>query len=243
MSLLLPPDPERKYYVRVFIAAALTWLAAYELVGRVAARLATTNLTLPLDRTIPLVPEFVWLYAFCYIFPFVPVLVTRDWHRFNRGLLAMAIANIAAFIVYLVFPVAIPRAELGSSISERMLAFIYWLDFEPAVTEFPSLHVFFAWLIYLMSRRQRLSRWGDALLFLVALGITVSTVLVKQHFILDVLAGLIWAAGSWIAATALYARLTPLSVSAPVALRQMMSRLSPAARLSALVSRRQRSGG
>jgi len=235
-------DPERKFYLRVFVIAVLVWLAAYELVGLAAAHLNTLDLTLPIDRRIPLLPGFVWIYAFCYLYPLVPLFVTRDWHRFNRGLLAMLIANTTAFIVYLVFPVAIPRAELGSSFSERMLAFIYWLDFEPAVTELPSLHVFFAWLTYLMSRCQRLNRWGDAVLFLIATGITVSTVLVKQHFVLDVVAGLIWATGSWIAASVLYAKLVPSAVSAPVALRQVFARLSPVALASSLFWRRERSG-
>jgi membrane-associated phospholipid phosphatase len=235
-------DPERKYYIRVFIVASLAWLAAYELVGHAAARLATFDLTTAIDRRIPLMPQFVWIYAFCYIYPLVPLFVTRDWHRFNRGLLAMAIANITAFIVYLVFPVAIPRAELGTSISEQMLAFIYWLDFAPAVTELPSLHVFFAWLVYLMSRRQRLNRLGDALLFLVACGITISTVLVKQHFVLDVVVGLVWAAGSWHAASLLYARLVPAAANAPAALRLLMTRLSPVALLSAILSPREGSG-
>jgi membrane-associated phospholipid phosphatase len=235
-------DPERKYYLRVFIVASLVWLAAYELVGHAAARLTTIDLTTAVDRRIPLLPSLVWIYAFCYIYPLVPLFVTRDWHRFNRGLLAMAIANTTAFIVYLVFPVAMPRAELGASISERMLAFIYWLDFTPAVTELPSLHVFFAWLVYLMCRRQRLNRLGDALLFSVALGITVSTVFVKQHFVVDVVAGLIWAAGSWHAASLIYARLVPAAADAPTALRLVMARLSPVALVSALLSPRQGSG-
>lgn len=235
-------DTTRKHYFKVFLLASLAWLAAYEAVGHLAARLQTIDLTMTVDRMIPLVPGFVWIYAFCYIFPFVPVLVTRDWHRFNKGLLAMAIANVAAFAVYLTFPVAIPRAELGSTISERMLAFIYWLDFEPAVTELPSLHVFFAWLIYLMSRRQMLNRWGDALVFLIAAGITVSTVLVKQHFLFDVVAGLIWAVGSWHLAGALYAKLAPSGMEAPAALRTVFARLSPAALLAWLWLPRERSG-
>jgi membrane-associated phospholipid phosphatase len=235
-------DSTRKHYIKVFLLAALAWLVAYELVGELAARLQTIDLTMAVDRKIPLIPGFVWIYAFCYLFPLVPIFVTRDWHRFNRGLLAMAIANIAAFTVYLVFPVAIPRAELGNSVSERMLAFIYWLDFEPAVTELPSLHVFFAWLIFLMSRRQLLNRFGDAVLFSIALGITVSTLLVKQHFVFDVVAGLVWAAGSWRLAGVLYARLAPAGANAPIALRQTFARLSPATLLAALWLPRERSG-
>lgn len=233
-------DPHRRFYIKTFFAAALIWLVAYELVGHIAARLTTIDLTMWFDEHIPLIPQFVWIYAFCYLFPFVPILVTRDWHRFNRGLIAMLIANTAAFIVYLVFPVAIPRAELGSSISERMLGFIYWLDFEPAVTELPSLHVFFAWLIYLMSRGQKLNRFGDAAIFTVALGITVSTILVKQHFVFDVIAGLVWAFGSWTAAGLLYAKYVSADADPPAALRQVLLQFSPATRISSFFLTRER---
>jgi len=226
---------QRKYYVKLSVVVYAIWLAAYEIVGHYVKTLPTIDLTGFIDRQIPLIPEFVWAYAFCYIYPFVPLFVTVDWHRYNRGLIAMAIANITAFAVYILYPVAMPRVPLGDSISEKLLGFIYWLDFKPAVTELPSLHVFFAWLVYLMSRKQRLNQFGDAVLFSIAAAITVSTLFVKQHFVLDVVAGLIWATGSWLLAGLLYSRLADPALEPAVALRQVMARLSPSTLFSGLM--------
>jgi len=95
------------------------------------------------------------------------------------------------------YPIAFPRPELGQSLSERLLSLIYKVDFHPGANKLPSLHVTFTWIIYLVCHKQQLKRLGDALLFFFALLITLSALLVKQHTILDVIAGIFWAIASW----------------------------------------------
>jgi membrane-associated phospholipid phosphatase len=218
---------DRRYYIRVALIVYTIWAIFYEAVGRLAATLPTLDWTTHLDRAIPLTPSFVWIYSFCYIFPFVPLLVIRNWHRFNRGLIAIVLANIPAFIVFLVFPVAMPRAELGATASERLLALIYAGDFHPAVTSFPSLHVIFAWLIFCMCRGGRWGRVGDIVIFAVAAGITISTMFVKQHIILDAATGVVWAIASWKLAGILYRKLTDPKAEPRAALRQVLRRILP----------------
>jgi membrane-associated phospholipid phosphatase len=220
-------DSERKHYIKVAFLAYTLWILAFEAVGRYVATLPTIDITSGLDRQIPLLPGWVWIYIGCYVFPLVPLFVTKDWHRFNRGLMAIVFANVTAFIVYLAFPVAIPRPVLGTTLSERVLAFIYAIDFNPAVTELPSLHVTFSWLVYFMTRRQRLNRFGDAILFSIALAITISTMLVKQHLIVDVIAGLALATSTWYLAGKIYPMLTKPRVDAPAALKQITMKLVP----------------
>ena len=220
-------DRERRYYIRIALTVYAVWAVFYEAVGRLAATLPTLDWTTTLDRAIPLTPSFVWVYSFCYIFPFVPLFVIRDWHRFNRALIAIAVANLPAFVVFIVFPVAMPRADLGSSASERLLALIYTADFHPAVTSFPSLHVIFAWLIFCMCRGGRWGRVGDVMIFTVAAGITISTLFVKQHIILDAAAGVVWAIMAWKLAGILYRKLADPHAEPRVALRQVLRRLMP----------------
>jgi membrane-associated phospholipid phosphatase len=218
---------DRRYYIRVALTVYAIWAVFYEAVGRLAATLPTLDWTTHLDRMIPLTPSFVWIYSFCYIFPFLPLIVIRDWHRFNRALIAIVVANVPAFIVFLVFPVAMPRAALGSSLSERLLSLIYAGDFHPAVTSFPSLHVIFAWLIFCMCRGGRWGRVGDVVIFAVALGITISTMFVKQHIILDAATGVVWAMASWKVAGILYRKLTDPHATPRAALRQVLRRVIP----------------
>jgi membrane-associated phospholipid phosphatase len=218
---------DRKHYLKVAFIAYTAWIIAFEAIGRYVATLPTIDITSALDRQIPLVPGWVWIYMCCYFFPFVPLLIARDWHRFNRGLIAIVFANVAAFIVYLAFPVAIPRPALGSSLSEHALAFIYAIDFNPAVTELPSLHVTFSWLVYFMCRHQGLSRIKESLVLSMAILISFSTLFVKQHLIVDVIAGLALATSTWYFAGKVYPLLTKPRVDAPLALRQLTMRLVP----------------
>jgi membrane-associated phospholipid phosphatase len=225
---------EKKYYVKVTLSAYVIWLILFESIGRYAATLPTSDLTSFLDRQIPVVPGFVWIYQLCYLFPFVPLLISTDWHRFNRGLLAIIIANLVAFTVFLTFPIAIPRPALGGGISERALAFIYSIDFYPGACELPSLHVTFAWLVYFICRGQGLSRWKEGLVLLTAVGISASTLFVKQHILLDVAAGMTLATFSWWLAKYLYIRVSDRSHDGPQALKHVSRKLLPIAPLFGL---------
>ncbi len=215
---------ERKHYIKITLLVYGIWIVVFEAVGRYAATLPTRDLTTFLDRLIPLVPEFIWPYELCYVFPFLPLFAIKDFHRFNRTLLSIIFANISAFIVYLTFPIAFPRPELGQSLSERILYLEYAGDFYPGANKLPSLHVTFAWLVYFACRKQRLSKAGDAIVLLTAILITLSTLFVKQHIILDVVAGILWAFAAWGSANYLYPFLVEPQAPAPVALKEMLKR-------------------
>lgn len=218
---------KRNFYLKVSLFVYFIWLIVFEAVGWYAAILPTYDFTSSIDRQIPLIPEFIWPYVLCYIFPFLPFFVIKDWHRFNRALLAIIFANLSAFVIYLTFPIAFPRPELGKSISERLLSFIYGVDFYPGANKLPSLHVTFTWIVYLVCRGERLNKFGDAIIFFLAVVITLSALFVKQHIIADVLVGLLWAFTAWILSGYLYHRLTDLQIDAVVGLKQMVKKLVP----------------
>jgi membrane-associated phospholipid phosphatase len=199
-------DRERLFFLRFAAAFYVVWIAAFELVGRYAVGLPTRDYTTALDRAIPLVSQFVWPYQICYVFPFLPLFVLRDWHRFNRAILALVMANTVAFTIHVFVPVAFPRPELGHSLSDSYLRLIYAGDFSPGACKLPSLHVTFAWIVYFACRKQRLSRAGDLAVLLVAALISVSTLFVKQHILIDVVAGFVLAWVSWTTASWVYPR-------------------------------------
>lgn len=195
---------ERRFYLKASLVVYAAWILVFECVGRYAATLPTRDVTLGLDKAIPFAAGFIWPYEICYIFPFLPLLVLKDWHRFNRAILAFLFANVTAYAVYVFYPVAFPRPVLGTSLSDLVLGLEYKVDFYPGANKLPSLHVAFAWIVFLACRRQRLSRAGDAAVFLTALLITVATLFVKQHIVLDVAAGVAWGFGAWVAAGSVY---------------------------------------
>ncbi len=215
---------ERLIYTGATLGFFVVWIFAFFAVGNYAAMLPTRDLTTALDRAIPLVPGFVWLYELCYIFPLVPLFIVRNWHRYNRALLAILLANVTAFGVYLLLPLAFPKPVLGTSLSERLLASIIAADFSPGANKLPSLHVIFSWIVYFLCRGESRKSWVTPAVFITALAISVSTLFVKQHILYDVVGGFIWAVGCWKVAGYLYPRMANTALPAPVALRNMIVR-------------------
>jgi membrane-associated phospholipid phosphatase len=196
--------PERRRYLKLTLLAYATWIVCFELVGRLAARLPTHDLRTSLDHAIPLWPPAVWVYEACYLLPLLPPLVARDFQRLNIGFLAALLANLSAFVVYFALPVAFPRAPLGDTWAERVLALEYAWDFEPGANNLPSLHVAMSWLTWLTCLKQGLPALAQAALGLLALAISVSTLLVKQHLVIDVVVGMVWAFGWFAVAERVY---------------------------------------
>jgi len=226
---------ERKYYIKVILLVYLVWLILFEVVGWYAAKLPTYDITSFIDKQIPLIPQFIWPYMLCYIFPFLPLLVVEDGHHLNRTILSVILANLSAFILYFIFPIAFPRPELGQSLSERLLSLLYKVDFYPGANKLPSLHVTFTWIVYLACRGQTLNKFGQTIVLLLAVLITISALFVKQHVIADVVAGLCWAFTAWALAGILYKFLANPTVDPRVGLKQMMKKLAPIMFLFAVV--------
>jgi membrane-associated phospholipid phosphatase len=217
----------RWFYIKVCIVAYAVWIAVFEAIGHYAVTLPSHDLTLGLDRQIPLLPVFIWPYALCYLFPFFPLFVSKNWHRFNIGLLAIFLSSLIAFVVYIVYPVAFPRPEIGQSLSGRLLSFQYATDFQPGANNFPSLHVAIAWIVYFICRKQELSRLREWSILFITFLISVSTLFVKQHVIFDVVGGFLLAIGTWLAAKYVYLAISKTKLDAPGLLKFILLKLLP----------------
>ena len=159
----------------------------YFSVGRNAS-----TLFLPGEERLLFLPMFEYLYVLTY---FVPVLLTvtiRDYVSLRRLLLAAVLILIAAYTTYLVFPVYFERPDLVVSSFHTWLLSLEYLD--KSYNHFPSLHVAFTWLAVFASQVSPRSRF---VLRVLAAGISISTVFVKQHYIVDVLYGFVLAMIAW----------------------------------------------
>jgi len=218
---------EKRFYFKTSLLFYLTWILVFETVGKYAATLPTRDLTLGLDRSIPVAAVFVWPYVLCYLFPFLPLFLLKDWHRFNRAILAIILANLTAYVVYFALPISYPRPVLGGSLSDLILRWEQDFDFKPGANKLPSLHVAFSWIIFLVCRKQRLKRPTRFLIPTGAVLITVSTLFTKQHIILDVVFGIVWAFVAWWAAGIVYPRLADVRVEPRTALKHMLRTILP----------------
>ncbi|MFH1724918.1 MAG: phosphatase PAP2 family protein [Elusimicrobiota bacterium] len=145
-----------------------------------------------LDQLIPFSPGWVWIYILyfpaCFL-PLVFVEVRRRIETFRRTALGYGLQFAVAFIFFALIPLRMARPEIvPSDLTETVLHGLYRID--PGFNLFPSLHVantaFIACLTWsLRGPAAGLLAWGFCLL------ISVSALLVKQHYFVDIPAGVL----------------------------------------------------
>ena len=167
----------------------------YVVVNRLVGNGPFHHLWTQLDGAIPFVPLFVFAYVLVYVTPAFSAVLVRDRAELYRTFLALALNCAICFPVFLLYPVEMPRDDaLPATLAGRLLALVHFLD--RPVNCFPSHHVATAVTTFLAIRRQN-AVWG--LLFgLIAALIAISTVLVKQHYVVDVAAGIAVAAFTYV---------------------------------------------
>jgi membrane-associated phospholipid phosphatase len=170
------------------------WLALYMGVNAATAGRSVAQPFLPGEARIPLVPAAYPFYAAVYLEILMPVLLARTRGAFFRAQAAIGAASLIAFALFLAAPMAYPRPVIAAPHGLEWMLRLEWAVDGPRCT-FPSLHVATAVLLYL-GLRDEAPRWRWPLLAL-AVGVGVSTVLVKQHFVVDVLGGALLAIGCW----------------------------------------------
>ena len=149
------------------------------------------TLFLPGEERLPFLPIFEYLYVLTYFIAVLLVVTVRDYDTFRRLLRATGLTLLIAYTTYLLFPVYFERPRLEVTSFHTWLLSLEYMD--KPYNHFPSLHVALSWLAVFGSQVSRRSRVA---LYLLAAGISVSTVFVKQHYVADVLYGfgLAWAA-------------------------------------------------
>lgn len=152
------------------------------------------SLALSWDSQIPYLSFFSPFYALVYVLPVLSFfLIIKDDELLKRAFGAYCVSGLVCLLVFALYPVEFTlRAPLlGNSPAslnalDQLTYFFYWAD-SPALNCFPSMHVAGAFLCARMMRLYR-ATWGPFFYFL-ALMITLSTLLIRQHFILDVVGG------------------------------------------------------
>jgi len=167
------------------------------------------HLATALDQAIPFVPE--WVIVYLYLFYPLSAL-TMAWYslvEYRRGYplaFSLILINLVADAVYLVFPVTtdVWRRQLlshplvGNPFAQAMYDY-YATD--PSFNCFPSLHAavaticFYAWHRDARQRRRPVARGIAAGMLVAGIGVVLSTLFVKQHYIADEIAGVLLALG------------------------------------------------
>jgi len=145
---------------------------------------STLQLYADFELGIPLVPQFIWVYLSMYVLFLVPLLVVPPARMPNLGkqLVAGTLVSGALFVLFpakLGFVRTIPDEPLYASLYASMFA----VDRPHNLV--PSLHLVFSTAIVLACAEAAKPRLR-ALLFVWLAAISVSTLLVHQHHLLDI---------------------------------------------------------
>tara|TARA_Y100001938_G_scaffold150586_1_gene242233 strand:- start:160 stop:726 length:567 start_codon:yes stop_codon:yes gene_type:complete len=147
----------------------------------------------PLDKAIPFMPEFVWIYqSLLPVIALTMVLLVKSKRLFFNTFWACLLATLIIHMFWIAFPSFYPRPELDPrTLSEAFVQLSY--DIDNSSNTFPSGHVGFSWIMYLGARQSMLARKLPALsrLYLLwAIGVSLSTLTIKMHYVVDVVGGL-----------------------------------------------------
>lgn len=149
-----------------------------------------------IDNNILFVNWFIIFYIACYPWWYLGPLLVLKYRRlsFYEYVISAVIGYVIGGIIFIILPTEIERPIIeNNNIFNILVNFIYSTDI-PANNLFPSFHCFISWNIYLSIRGNKDVPIFYRIGYLVfALFVCASTVFVKQHFFVDIIAGMILA--------------------------------------------------
>jgi membrane-associated phospholipid phosphatase len=155
---------------------------------------AVLNLITPIDKILPVVPIFVVPYVSLNPFVYATLVLFLLFRTriFQSACLAVISAMLISYAVYFVAQSEVIRPVLlGTDVFTRMIRDVYAGD--NPFNDFPSLHTSVSTILAIHWLRVD-RRVGIVVAVWTAL-IVASTVLIKQHYVPDLVAGLILAFG------------------------------------------------
>jgi len=141
------------------------------------------------EKQIPFVPLFVWIYLSIYPLFLLPFLYIRNKEFFRLFSIAYITLMCTCYVIYAYYPTSFThRPPLAvDSFSTWALSKVYKAD--NTWNCFPSMHVAMSLLASLTLLE--VHRVRGILAILLTLAISASTVLIKQHYVLDILGSMV----------------------------------------------------
>lgn len=161
------------------------------------------DFTMDFDRKVPFIPWFVIIYFGCYLFWILNyIMIARiSKEHCMRFVFADVISRVVCGIFFLLIPTTNVRPEvIGSGICDELMRYLYMID--SAENLFPSIHCLVSWFCYVGIRGEKsIPKWYRAFSCIFAIVVCVSTQVTKQHYIIDVIGGIVIAEITYFAAT------------------------------------------
>lgn len=202
-SITLAESLTRPYPVTAPVVVLLALVPLYVFIGEATAGRAVHVPELPLDRVIPLQPAWSLVYLSLYLFVIMPFVLLRNERAIRRTAYAYLLLWLVSYAVFILYPTGAPHPLRwrGDGFFGWTLSAIYSADV--AYNCFPSLHV--AQSVVSAMVVTRINRAIGIGASIWATLIALSTLFTKQHWIADVIGGVLLA----VVAYALFLRHLP----------------------------------
>ncbi|MCR5094999.1 MAG: phosphatase PAP2 family protein [Lachnospiraceae bacterium] len=162
------------------------------------------DLTIPADAWFPLIPWTVVIYIGAFALWIINYILAchQDTETAYRLLSADFAAKIVCLLCFMILPTTNVRPEIaGDGFWEMGMQLLYAAD--AADNLFPSIHCLTSTFCVIAVRENpRIPVWYKVFSLLFAAAICVSTLTTKQHVVVDVIAGVLLAEGSYLAVRA-----------------------------------------
>ena len=177
------------------IIAVMTYLLCYQIPKILVDPADLHFLCLPIDNMIPFFGPFIYIYigaffqwAYC-----IHTVLQQETQLGYKFCSAIVIGSLIGFVIFMVYPTAVNRPEIiGDGFTNNFCRFIYSVD--NIVCACPSFHCFCSTIVILIYNKcENVSK--KMLYFNVVFSILVfiSTLFIKQHFVMDLLPGILLA--------------------------------------------------
>ncbi|MBI4924279.1 MAG: phosphatase PAP2 family protein [Bdellovibrio sp.] len=151
-----------------------------------------------IDRMIPFLPNTVWIYMSEYIYFAVVYFVAKEPDNLNKYLYSFFAIQVLSVAIFWIIPTTYPRElfPLQDDLNSiTYYAFSHLRMADSPANCCPSLHVssvFLSSLVFLQEQRKKF-----IFFFIWNLLIAVSTLTTKQHYLVDVVTGIVIACVSY----------------------------------------------
>jgi membrane-associated phospholipid phosphatase len=184
----------KQFYISIFFMLVLQMIT-YALVKLFQTNYHTFNYSL--DNKIPFIPQMIIIYNLFYPMIFITFhsIYKKDKQTFNKGIIAAIIGYIIADIIFIIYPVEMIRPDITNlhvdPITRLIITLTYNID-SPAINCFPSIHCIYCMnCIYTIIKTNNLNKRSKIIYIITLSLIILSVLIVKQHYIFDILSALI----------------------------------------------------
>lgn len=220
-------QPPILHRVATALGLATVGMTLYMVIGLTTDPSRAVSLSTALDEALPFWPGAIYLYTWIYTVMLFPLFAVRCGKLWRRVVRAYVIVLVVCLLCHYLYPVtSIDLRPDTSAMDDGNLTqwgVLLTFKYDPPYNLFPSLHMAIALVAAVTSWRAR-PLYG-ALASVIAFGVAVSIVTLKQHFVLDGIAGLVLGAG------ACFVALRGYSIERPVPAERAYTWRGPAAYL------------